>query len=187
VINADDYYGCNAFKAVYDFLVTSRDDEKLRYAMVGYIIENTLTEHGHVARGVCEVNEEGYLKEIHERTRIERCQEGARYTEDGGTTWTLIPYGSTVSMNMWGFQPSILRELDRSFKEFLKWEVPENPLKAEYFLPSVVGELITEDKATVKVLRSTDKWYGVTYKEDKEVVVKAIADLKAQGFYPEEF
>ncbi len=172
--------------STYKDMSTQRDD-KYRYAMVGYLLENTLTEHGHVARGVCEITEEGYLCEIHERTRIEKYSEGAKYTEDDGATWTLIPQGSTVSMNMWGFYPSLLKELENRFKSFLKKEVQRNPLKAEYFLPTVVGELLKENKATVKVLRSADKWYGVTYKEDKEVVAKAIAELKARGIYPEEF
>ena len=187
VINADDYYGANAFSEIYNFLVAQKEDETCRYALVGYRLENTLTEHGHVARGVCEITEEGYLKEIHERTRIEKSEEGAKYTEDDGATWTLIPQGSFVSMNMWGFQPNILKELEQRFRCFLEEEVPKNPIKSEYFLPTVVGELLNEDKAAVNVLRSTDKWYGITYKEDKEVVVKAMTELKAQGIYPEEF
>lgn len=187
VINADDYYGSNAFQSIYDFLVSTQDDDKYRYAMVGYVLENTLTEHGHVARGVCEITEEGVLHKIHERTRIEKHDVGARYTEDDGKTWVLIPEGSTVSMNMWGFSCSILKELNKRFITFLEKEVPKNPLKAEYFLPTVVGELLKEEKATVQVLKSTDKWYGVTYKEDKEVVVEAIAAFKEQGLYPEEF
>ncbi len=187
VINADDYYGVNAFSDIYKFLVSSKEDESHQYALVGYMLENTLTEHGHVARGVCEITEEGYLKEIHERTRIEKSEDGAKYTEDDGVTWTLIMPGSTVSMNMWGFQPSILTELEQRFRSFLEEEVPKNPFKSEYFLPTVVGELLKENKASVKVLRSADKWYGITYKEDKEAVVKAIAELKAQGIYPEEF
>jgi NDP-sugar pyrophosphorylase family protein len=187
VINADDYYGVNAFSEIYNFLASTKEDETHRYALVGYMLENTLTEHGHVARGVCEITEEGYLKEIHERTRIEKSEEGAKYSEDDGATWTFISQGSTVSMNMWGFQPSILKELEKRFTSFLEDEVVRNPLKSEYFLPTVVGELLNENKATVKVLRSADKWYGITYKEDKEAVVKAIAKLKAQGIYPEEF
>ncbi len=186
VINADDYYGAHAFEEIYRFLNNAQDDEKYRYAMVGYILENTLTENGHVARGVCETDPDGMLTGIHERTHIEKRPDGAAYTEDGGVTWTKIPAGSTVSMNMWGFSPSILRELHNRFAAFLKNEVPQNPLKAEYFLPTVVGDLLNEGKATVKVLRSQDKWYGVTYKPDKEVVVKAIAKLKADGVYPEQ-
>ncbi len=187
VINADDYYGVTAYKAIYDFLTATPQDDQSRYAMVGYQLENTLTEHGHVARGVCEITEDGYLKDICERTRIEQYESGARYTEDEGKTWVTIPKESVVSMNMWGFSPSILKELDERFKNFLSKEVQQNPLKAEYFLPMVVGEMIREEKATVEVLKSEDKWYGVTYKEDKEAVVTAITKLNEQGVYPEEF
>lgn len=184
VINADDYYGAGAFRSIYDFLVQTQE-ESYRYAMVGYLLENTLTEHGHVARGVCKISNEGNLSEITERTRIEKTASGASFTEDDGKSWTEITKGSIVSMNMWGFHNSILMELQERFHTFLEKEVPENPLKAEYFLPTVVGQLIKEGKASVKVLRSEDKWYGVTYKEDKEVVIQAIGDLKARGFYPE--
>ena len=184
VINADDYYGAGAFQSIYDFLVHTQDDEKYRYAMVGYILENTLTEHGYVARGVCKISEQGNLSEITERTRIEKRETGAGFTEDEGKSWAAIPDGSIVSMNMWGFNNSILKELQERFHIFLENEVPENPLKAEYFLPTVVGQLIKEDKASVRVLKSEDKWYGVTYKEDKEVVIKAIGDRKAKGLYP---
>ncbi len=184
VINADDYYGAGAFQSIYDFLIQSQEDESYSYAMVGYLLENTLTEHGHVARGVCKISDEGNLSEITERTRIEKTATGAEFTEDEGKSWTAIAKGSIVSMNMWGFHNSILRELQERFHTFLEKEVPENPLKAEYFLPTVVGQLIKEGKASVRVLKSEDKWYGVTYKEDKEVVVQAIGDLKARGFYP---
>jgi NDP-sugar pyrophosphorylase family protein len=184
VINADDYYGADAFQSVYEFLAHTRDNEKYQYAMVGYILENTLTEHGHVARGVCKISEQDVLSEITERTRIEKTETGARFTEDEGRSWVSIPDGSIVSMNMWGFNNSILRELQEKFHIFLEKELPENPLKAEYFLPTIVGQLIKEDKALVRVLKSEDKWYGVTYKEDKVVVIRAIVDLKAKGLYP---
>lgn len=185
VINADDYYGQSAFKLIYERLANTHDDEKYRYCMVGYVIENTLTDHGHVARGVCSVGSDGYLITIKERTRIEKLNDGPAYTEDGGKTWTTIPEGSIVSMNMWGFTKSILDELNNKFAEFLKDTLIKNPLKGEYFLPDVVGALLNEGKATVRVLKSLDKWYGVTYKEDKEVVVSAIARLKENGIYPE--
>jgi dTDP-glucose pyrophosphorylase len=185
VINADDYYGQSAFKLIYERLDNTHDDEKYRYCMVGYVIENTLTDHGHVARGVCSVGSDGYLITIKERTRIEKLNDGPAYTEDGGKTWTTIPEGSIVSMNMWGFTKSILDELNNKFAEFLKETLIKNPLKGEYFLPDVVGALLNEGKATVRVLKSLDKWYGVTYKEDKEVVVSAIARLKENGIYPE--
>lgn len=186
VINADDYYGREAFKKIYDALVFTKDDEKYHYTMVGYILENTLTEHGHVARGVCMVSDDGKLQGIEERTHIEKQESGAAFTQDSGKTWESLSFNSIVSMNMWGFQQSILKELKLRFNQFFMKDVVENPLKAEYFLPSVVGSLLEEGKATVDVLQSEDKWYGVTYKEDKETVVSAMKELKAKGLYPEQ-
>ena len=185
VINADDYYGSHAFQVIYDYLTTHEDDDKYRYTMVGYVLENTLTENGHVARGVCMTDEDNNLTGIQERTHIEKRNGQAAFTEDDGATWTEIPNDSIVSMNMWGFTPSILQELKAGFPVFLEENLKKNPLKCEYFLPSVVGNLLTEEKATVKVLKSTDKWFGVTYKEDKPVVVAAIRKMKEDGLYPE--
>jgi len=185
VINADDYYGEDAFKSIYNYLSTHADDEKYRYTMVGYVLENTLTENGHVARGVCVTDENNQLVGINERTRIERKGDGAAYTEDEGATWIELPKGSIVSMNMWGFSASLLGELKARFPKFLEENLPKNPLKCEFFLPSVVGELLAENKATVEVLKSEDKWYGVTYKEDKPVVVAAVRKMKEDGKYPE--
>ncbi len=187
VINADDYYGKHAYQAVYDYLMEHQDDEKYRYAMVGYALKDTLTEHGHVARGICRTNDQGFLEEIVERTHIEKRGDGAAYTEDEGKSWTKVSADSIVSMNMWGFSRSILQELETGFVNFLQNELPNNPLKAEYYLPMAVGELLQEGKASVRVLTSRDKWHGVTYKEDKKMVVEAIAELKKQGLYPEEF
>lgn len=187
VINADDYYGKHAYQAVYDYLMEHQDDEKYRYAMVGYALKNTLTEHGYVARGICRTDEQGFLEEIVERTHIEKRGEGAAFTEDDGKSWTEVSADSIVSMNMWGFSRSILQELETGFVKFLQDELPNNPLKAEYYLPMAVGDLLREGKASVRVLTSRDKWHGVTYKEDKEMVVEAIAELKKQGLYPEEF
>lgn len=186
VINADDYYGRNAFKMAYDFLSNTDDEDGVyQYMMVGYKLENTLTDNGHVARGVCVTDEEGYLKDINERTHIEKKNGGAAYTEDDGETWVELPVDSTVSMNMWGFGASILGELKDRFSVFLDENLAKNPLKCEYFLPFVVDELLKEEKATVKVLKSMDKWYGVTYKEDKPVVVAAIQKMKDEGLYPQ--
>lgn len=184
VINADDYYGAHAFREIYKYLSGHEDDDKYRYCMVGYILGNTLTDNGHVARGVCTTDDSGYLKDICERTRIERRSGGAAYTEDDGITWVDIPVDSLVSMNMWGFSGSMLQELKDRFATFLKANLETNPLKCEYFLPSVVGELLEENKATVEVLKSEDKWYGVTYKEDKAVVTAAIQGMKNAGDYP---
>lgn len=188
VINADDYYGANAFRMAYDFLTQNQDEDGIyRYMMVGYKLENTLTENGHVARGVCVTDEEGHLQKIHERTHIERHEGNVAYTEDEGKTWTALPQDSTVSMNMWGFSESILKELKARFPKFLEENLTVNPMKCEYFLPFVVDELLGENKATVKVLKSMDKWYGVTYKEDKPVVVAAIQRMKDEGLYPQDF
>ena len=185
VINADDYYGSHAFQMAYDFLSQNEEGDTYNYMMVGYKLENTLTDNGHVARGVCVTDEDGHLVKINERTHIEKREDGAAYTEDDGKTWVEIPEGSTVSMNMWGFSASILKELKDRFSKFLDENLEGNPLKCEYFLPFVVDELLIEKKATVKVLKSMDKWYGVTYKEDKPVVVAAIQKLKDEGLYPQ--
>ena len=185
VINADDYYGPEAFKEIYNYLSTHADDEKYRYAMVGYLLKNTVTENGSVARGVCVENADGTLASVTERTKIETFPGGIHFTEDDGKTWTDVDPDSVVSMNLWGFTPSFINETKARFSAFLDKALAENPLKGEYFLPSVVSQLIAEDKATVQVLRSTDKWYGVTYKEDKPVVVAAIAEKTAAGLYPD--
>lgn len=185
VINADDYYGPGAFQTIYDYLEQAKDDEKYRYCMVGYQLEKTLTENGHVARGVCEVGENGQLLDIVERTKIMYHDGGIAFTEDDGATWKPLEEGTTVSMNFWGFTESFIREMEARFPAFLDKALVENPLKGEYFLPGVVDQLIKEDKATVKVLRSHDKWYGVTYKEDKQSVVDALQSMKDKGLYPE--
>ena len=185
VINADDYYGRSAFAQIYDYLVSHEDGEKYQYVMVGYILENTLTENGYVARGVCETDEKNCLKGITERVRIEKRGKETAYTEDGGSTWHVIPEGSTVSMNMWGFTESFMKELQAGFPVFLEKGLRENPLKCEYFLPSVVNDLLEDEKAEVTVLKSYDRWYGVTYKEDKQTVVDAIRKMKKDGYYPE--
>ncbi|WP_077612540.1 sugar phosphate nucleotidyltransferase [Clostridium sp. Marseille-P2415] len=185
VINADDYYGKGAFVSIYDRLSRVSDGEKYQYAMAGYQLYNTLTENGHVARGVCSTDEAGKLVDVHERTRIEKHGDRAEFTEDDGVTWTELGEDTIVSMNMWGFTKSILSELDERFTAFLDRELPVNPVKCEYFLPFVVDELLKEGRAEVSVLKSVDRWYGVTYKEDKEMVVNAIQGLKEAGLYPE--
>lgn len=187
VINADDFYGRRAFQMIYDYLSSPKEENgRYQYVMVGYIMENTLTENGHVARGVCRIDENGHLVEIHERTRIERHGDKTEYTEDEGASWVKIPEGSIASMNMWGFEQNLMDELEQRFPAFLEENLSENPLKCEFFLPSAVQQLMEEQKAEVAVLKSEDRWYGVTYKEDKETVMKAIADFKANGIYPEQ-
>ena len=185
VINADDYYGKDAFQKIYDYLSTHEDDDKYRYTMVGYRLGNTLTENGYVSRGVCCTNEAGELVSVTERTHIEKTETGAAYTEDDGATWTDISVDSIVSMNMWGFSASFLQEIKNGFVAFLEEGLKANPMKCEYYLPSVVTNLLVADKATVTVLASRDKWYGITYKEDKPQVVAAIKGLKDSGLYPQ--
>ena len=186
IINADDYYGVDAFKTIYDYLVANPDNpECYEYVMVGYLLKNTVTENGSVARGVCTTNAEGYLDNVVERTKIIKGEEMPRFTEDDGETWTDLPGDTIVSMNMWGFTRSYLDEAEARFPAFLEETAKTNPLKGEYFLPSVVSQLLTDGKARVRVLSSTDKWYGVTYKEDKPVVVSALAAMRKDGTYPE--
>lgn len=186
VINADDYYGKSAFKTIYNQLSSVEDDQNYQYTMVGYQLCNTLTENGHVARGVCSMDARNKLTDIHERTKIEKHGDRIEYTEDGGVTWIPLADDTIVSLNLWGFTKSMLGELDRRFAAFLDREIAGNPLKCEYFLPFVVDELLKEHKAEVTVLQSVDRWYGVTYKEDKAMVVRAIKDLKTQGLYPDQ-
>ena len=185
VINADDYYGKAAFREIYNYLSTHHDDDKYRYCMVGYELGKTVTDNGSVARGVCQVNEQGFLDAVVERTRIEKYRGGVRYTEDNGETWVDLDEKTPVSMNMWGFTPSFGRESAARFPAFLDKALKENPMKGEYFLPSTVTALLTEGKATVKMLYSPDKWHGVTYAADKPVVVKALADMTKDGLYPD--
>lgn len=183
VINSDDFYGREAFKLIYDYLVSHDDTDKYQYTMVGYALKNTLTENGSVSRGVCETDENGYLSDIVERTKIIKTEKGAAYTEDG-ENYTDIDPESVVSMNMWGFTYGFMKEIKNRFERFYKEDVPNNPLKAECYLPFVVDELLKEDKAVVKVLKSSDKWFGVTYKEDKQMVWDSVLALKEAGVYP---
>ena len=181
IINADDYYGRSAFQVIYDYL--SGNPGRDEYAMVAYRLENTVTDHGHVARGVCQVGADGLLTGIVERTRIEKGPP-LRFTEDGGQTWTQLPQDTMVSMNFWGFTPSLLDQARAQFPDFLDKALASNPLKAEYLLPTLVGRLIQQGRATVRALSSGDKWYGVTYQEDKPTVTAAIARMTAEGLYP---
>ncbi len=184
VINADDYYGPEAYQKIYDYLASHEDGDLYEYVMVGYLLKNTVSENGTVARGVCEETGDHYLSQITERTKIEQGPP-LRFTEDEGKTWTELAEDTVVSLNMWGFTRSFLDEAWKRFPAFLDKALAENPAKAEYFLPSVVSQLIKEGKARVKVLRSEDKWYGVTYREDKPTVVNAIAEKTTSGLYPD--
>ena len=187
VINADDYYGPEGFEEIYNYLLHHPDTPGMyEYAMVGYLLKNTVTENGSVARGICTETASGYLHSVVERTKIIKGDRCPMYTEDDGETWHDLCEDDIVSMNLWGFQKSYLQEAWAGFPAFLDKALAENPLKAEYFLPSVVSGLLSQHKARVKVLRSNDRWYGVTYKEDKPGVEEALRDLREKGLYPEE-
>ncbi len=185
VLNADDYYGKSAFKVIYDYLKDNREDGKYSYAMVGYELGKTVTDHGSVARGICVTDENQNLVDVAERTKIEKYEGGIHFTEDDGASWTDVPAETTVSMNFWGFMPSFLREIGARFPAFLDKAVAENPLKGEFFLPVLVSDLLGEEKAQVKVLTSPDKWFGVTYAADKPVVVEALKTMTQEGKYPD--
>ncbi|MBQ7679996.1 MAG: nucleotidyltransferase [Butyrivibrio sp.] len=187
VINADDYYGVHAYRLLADFLAAPQAQEpgQLPFCMVGYELANTLTDNGSVARGCCRRNEAGYLTQIEELTRIEKRPNGAAFTTDDGTTWNDIPLDTLVSMNMWGFQPELFGKLDQAVTRFFAEEMMQNPLKSECYIPLEVGRLVRAGRASVKVLPSTDRWFGVTYKEDKPNVMASIQALKDEGVYPE--
>ncbi len=184
VINADDYYGKAAFRTIYQALEKAQDGDKYDFYMVGYQLGNTVTENGSVARGICDIDSNGLLTAVVERTRIEMYDGGIHYTEDNGATWTDVAADTVVSMNMWGYTPSFLNELESRFCAFLEKALVENPNKAEFFLPFAVECLLQEEKATVKVLKSPDRWYGVTYAADKPQVVAALKAMTDQGLYP---
>ena len=183
VINADDYYGVTAFQVLYDFLAADRPESE--YAMVGFRLKNTVTEHGSVARGVCSVAD-GYLETVTERTKIVKKGGNAAYTEDG-ETWIDLPGDTLVSMNFWGFSPRYLRELRSRFPAFLEANLPVNPLKCEYFVPSVVNAQLSDGSVTIRVLDTPDAWHGVTYPDDLPSVKAALKALTEAGKYPENF
>ena len=184
-INADDYYGKEAYRNLYHFLENAQDTDKYAYCMVAYNMGNTVTENGSVARGICVTDENSFLTSVTERTQIEQYEGGIHYIGDDGETWVDVAADTPVSMNMWGFTGSFMEELKSAFPLFLANDVPKNPLKAEIFLPTVVSRLINTDKATVKMLRTADKWYGVTYAADKPKVIAALRALTAEGKYPD--
>lgn len=181
VINADDFYGRTSFQAIYDFLVSGAPVNQ--QAMVGYRLKNTITENGSVARGVCQV-ENGLLVDITERTRIERRPEGIAYTEDG-EQFHVLPDDTLVSMNLWGFHREMMEEFTGRFEAFLQENLPKNPMKCEYYLPSVANAQIQEGLGTIRVLPTAECWHGVTYREDLQSVWDAVAQMKAEGLYPQ--
>ena len=181
VINADDFYGPSAFSAVYSYLIANAVDN--RYAMVGYRLRNTVTEHGSVSRGICQVRD-GFLSGITERTELYKRGDHAAYTEDG-KTFVDLPGDTLVSMNLWGFSAAFLEGLWARFPVFLKENLPQNPLKCEYFLPQVVNAQLADGSAAVQVLPCEESWYGVTYQEDLDTVRQAIERMEREGTYPE--
>lgn len=185
VINADDYYGENAFSEIYEFLKNSENDGKSHYAMVGYKIKNTVTEEGTVSRGICQTDDGGYLTDIVERTKVGIDEDGIYYLE--GDERFELDGETVVSMNLWGFSADYIDECYERFEKFLSLNLEKNPEKCEFYMPTVVSEMLSEGRADVKVLGNTDKWYGVTYKEDKPKVVEAFVQLKKEGKYPKNF
>lgn len=183
VINSDDYYGPEAFRVLYAFLAEEHPSDE--YAMVGFRLRNTVTEHGSVSRGICTA-EDGWLTGITERTHIEKRGRDAAYTEDGAA-FVPLSGDTTVSMNFWGFPERFLTALEAQFPAFLRENLPKNPLRCEYFLPSVVNAELREGTARIRLLHTDDAWHGVTYPEDLPEVVAALAALRAQGVYPEAF
>lgn len=183
VINADDYYGQDCYKLLYDFLTSERAEDKLHIAMAGYILENTLTENGYVSRGICSVDKDGYLCGLVERTHIEIRDGHAMYTEDEGKTWHMLPQGCQVSMNCWAFPKGTLDYFEGLFRRFLSSDI--NPEKSEFYLPFAVDSLVKANTADVQVLKTHDRWYGMTYQEDRAKVIQAIHTLVKQGVYPE--
>ena len=181
VINADDYYGKEAFSKLHNFLVDYTPDKANEFCMAGFVLKNTLSENGAVTRGVCELNEEGYLTAVHETSNIVKTAEGAAIENEG--TLSPIDAESYVSMNMWGLTPEFMQTLEDGFKEFFANMGDKDVLKAEYLLPIYIDELLQEGKVSVKVLDTNDKWFGVTYKEDKEYVVESFAKLIEAGVY----
>ncbi len=181
VINADDYYGKEGFRKIYEYL-NSGIDAKGSYCMAGFILGNTLSENGAVTRGVCKVSEDGKLIDIAETSGIVPKGDHAAAKDSTGAE-IRIDLNSAVSMNMWGFGPTLFDELQTGFIEFLS-KLPENELKKEYLLPEMVGDLVKKNRASVQVLKTSDRWFGVTYKEDKAVVVSSIRALVDRGVYP---
>ena len=181
VINADDFYGRTAYTALYDYLTRERPENE--HAMVAYQLKKTVTESGSVARGICRV-EDGFLTDVVERTRIEKRGSAAAYTEDG-ENWLPLSGELPVSMNCWAFSHSMMDELIKRFPAWLDENVPKNPMKCEYFLPSVANALIKDGDGSVRVLNCHETWYGVTYKEDLQSFKDAMKRMRTEGIYPE--
>lgn len=184
VINADDYYGPSGLSAIYDFLTDAEMSRDNVYAMVGYALSNTLSENGYVARGICRVDDDGWLAEIKERGHIISTHDGALYTDDQ-QCYHKLPDDALASMNLWGFPADFMHELEARFQKFLEQALTKQSITDEYFLPDVVGALLREAKVSVRVLPCNERWYGMTHANDKDDVVEAIRQMTEQGLYPE--
>ena len=187
VINADDFYGAQSYKILADFLQKPASGDKMQFAMAAYILKNTLTENGSVSRGVAQVDDNDKLQSLVERTHIEIVDGNAAFSEDGGKTFESLDENTLVSMNAWAFPREMLEHLEELFVEFLNTTAKENPLKAEFYLPFAVNDMMKNSLAETTVFKTVDKWYGMTYIEDKEDVVNAIKDMTEKGIYPEKF
>lgn len=188
VINADDYYGPQGFRLIYEHLAKAetKAGSPAPWSMVGFLLGNTVSANGSVSRGVCQLDEENRLVKVTERTRIETYEGGIHYTEDDGATWTDLPADAVVSMNLWGFTPDFLDRAREGFAAFLDANLPVNPLKCEYYLPSVVTAALEKGTAQVTVLTSADRWHGITYREDKPELVEALRRMSEEGLYPKD-
>lgn len=182
VINADDYYGPAAFRLIYEHLFTHPEGDE--YAMVSYLLGKTVSENGAVTRGICQTNDDGYLQAIVEQTGIEKEGDGGRITTEDGQTIT-FPGSTVVSMNFWGFTAGFIAHATRMFPQFLEQVLQTDAMKGEFYLPTAVGQLLEEKNARVKVLKSSEQWFGVTFQEDKLMVVQSVARLTAEGLYPD--
>lgn len=182
VINADDYYGQDSFSMIYDYLANSDPAKTTDYSMVGFVLRNTLSEYGTVARGVCQCDDQMFMTKVVERTKVEKAGNAARYFDEDGTANSLTG-DEIVSMNLWGFQPSVFSHLQSKFNDFLRKQGNDN--KAEFFIPFVVDELVESGQASVKILKSHDQWFGITYREDKPKVIARVNSLIKAGIYPE--
>ena len=188
VINADDYYGPTGFRLIHDHLAAAcaGPDAPAPWAMVGFLLGNTVSANGSVSRGVCQLDEHSRLVQVTERTRIEKRGDGIAYTEDGGASWVPLPADAVVSMNLWGFTPDFVDRARAGFAAFLTENLPKNPLKCEYYLPSVVTAALEAGDAAVTVLTSPDRWHGITYREDKPELMEALARMSREGLYPQD-
>jgi dTDP-glucose pyrophosphorylase len=184
-INADDFYGLESYQQMAKFLATATDSIPATYALPGYTMKNTLSENGFVSRGICQVDQDGYLTDLIEHKHVEEKDGKLQSLSEDGTTWTEVSYDDHVSMNMWGLTSNFITELETQFPKFLAEKVPQNPEKAEFLLPNIIGNMVREGRAKVKVLSTREKWFGVTYQEDRPKIIESIKKLIAEGKYPE--